>query len=66
MRCPICDREFNKSASQSLPFCSQRCQTVDLGRWLDEEYSLPRMPDPEADEKPDDNWAGADADVVDA
>jgi endogenous inhibitor of DNA gyrase (YacG/DUF329 family) len=24
-----------------MPFCSQRCRQVDLGRWLDERYGLP-------------------------
>jgi len=24
-----------------MPFCSQRCRRIDLGRWLDERYSLP-------------------------
>ncbi len=22
------------------PFCSQRCQQIDLGRWLNEEYRI--------------------------
>jgi endogenous inhibitor of DNA gyrase (YacG/DUF329 family) len=24
-----------------FPFCSRRCRTIDLGRWLDEAYRLP-------------------------
>jgi hypothetical protein len=24
-----------------MPFCSPRCRTIDLGRWLDEKYGLP-------------------------
>jgi hypothetical protein len=23
------------------PFCSDRCKTIDLGRWLDEQVSVP-------------------------
>ena len=23
------------------PFCSSRCKTIDLGRWLDGDYRLP-------------------------
>jgi endogenous inhibitor of DNA gyrase (YacG/DUF329 family) len=23
------------------PFCSRRCKTIDLGRWLGEQYRLP-------------------------
>jgi endogenous inhibitor of DNA gyrase (YacG/DUF329 family) len=36
-----------------MPFCSERCRTIDLGRWLGENYGLPAMPDPEADEVPE-------------
>ena len=52
MRCPICKREFEKDTSSALPFCSERCRTIDLGRWLGETYALPLPPDPEADELP--------------
>jgi endogenous inhibitor of DNA gyrase (YacG/DUF329 family) len=24
-----------------FPFCSERCKTIDLGRWLNESYRLP-------------------------
>jgi endogenous inhibitor of DNA gyrase (YacG/DUF329 family) len=40
-RCPICGRLFVLDESPAMPFCSQRCKNVDLGRWLDEEYGLP-------------------------
>lgn len=40
-----------------MPFCSDRCKLIDLGQWLDEGFSLPQAPDPEADEVPDDNWS---------
>ena len=36
-----------------MPFCSDRCRTIDLGRWLGEVYQLPSVPDPDADEVPD-------------
>jgi endogenous inhibitor of DNA gyrase (YacG/DUF329 family) len=51
MRCPVCKREFDKATSNALPFCSERCRTIDMGRWLGEAYHLPVVPDPEADEK---------------
>jgi len=57
MRCPVCKREFERSASNSLPFCSERCRTIDLGRWLGEAYHLPVTPDPEADELPESDAA---------
>jgi len=31
-----------------MPFCSPRCRLVDLGRWLDEGYSLPTEPEKES------------------
>ncbi|HEY4234653.1 MAG TPA: DNA gyrase inhibitor YacG [Lacipirellulaceae bacterium] len=58
MRCPTCGNEFDPAKSTAMPFCSERCRTIDLGRWLDEGYGLPRVPDPEADELPE---AGGDA-----
>ena len=51
MRCPTCEREFQPAESEALPFCSARCRTIDLGRWLDEGYSVPVVPDPDADEQ---------------
>jgi endogenous inhibitor of DNA gyrase (YacG/DUF329 family) len=55
MRCPVCKREFEKSTSNAIPFCSERCRTIDLGRWLGESYGLPVVPDPEADEHPEES-----------
>lgn len=53
MRCPVCEKEFEPATSKALPFCSERCRTIDLGRWLGETYSLPAIPDPDADEVPE-------------
>jgi len=36
-----------------MPFCSERCRQIDLGRWLDEQYGFPVAPDPDADEEPE-------------
>jgi uncharacterized protein len=44
MRCPICEREFRAEASEAMPFCSQRCRLIDLGRWLDERQGIPFEP----------------------
>jgi endogenous inhibitor of DNA gyrase (YacG/DUF329 family) len=57
MRCPVCKREFNSADSPAMPFCSERCRTIDLGRWLGEGYSVPVTPDPESDELPEENEA---------
>lgn len=33
-----------------MPFCSQRCRRIDLGRWLGEDYSVPVLRRDEDDE----------------
>ena len=33
-----------------MPFCSQRCRLIDLGRWLDERYGLEAEPKEEDEE----------------
>ena len=53
MRCPICNREFDPAVALAGPFCSERCRTIDLGRWLGEDYGLPVVPDPDDDELPE-------------
>lgn len=50
VRCPICDKVMaveDLAAWPSFPFCSPRCRTIDLGRWLGEEYGLPAPPEEE-------------------
>lgn len=49
--CPICRAPVDPAHSTAVPFCSSRCQQIDLGRWLNEEYGLLRIPDPEDDEE---------------
>jgi uncharacterized protein len=44
-RCPTCRRVAVKDGNKVFPFCSERCQLVDLGRWLTEEYRVPEEPD---------------------
>ena len=40
-RCPTCRQPVNWDLSECKPFCSERCQTIDLGRWANEEYRVP-------------------------
>jgi endogenous inhibitor of DNA gyrase (YacG/DUF329 family) len=43
-RCPICSKAFTADRIEDLPtfpFCSDRCRLVDLGRWIDESYTIP-------------------------
>ena len=37
-KCPICAKP---RVMAYRPFCSKRCQQVDLGRWLGEVYTIP-------------------------
>jgi len=39
--CPVCDRD---AVAPHHPFCSARCQDVDLGRWLKGNYAIPGRP----------------------
>jgi len=49
-RCPVCDADVKLDATPTVPFCSERCRLIDLGRWLDEAYSLPEQKQSEDDE----------------
>ncbi len=44
MTCPTCQAKVVRALPKIAPFCSERCQLADLGRWLGEEY---RIPDPQ-------------------
>jgi endogenous inhibitor of DNA gyrase (YacG/DUF329 family) len=39
LRCPICKKEV-KSADPDFPFCSDRCRTIDLGKWASGAYVI--------------------------
>ncbi|MBI1246432.1 DNA gyrase inhibitor YacG [bacterium] len=41
LRCPTCGHEFESKYTVAMPFCSERCRQIDLGKWLDEEQSIP-------------------------
>lgn len=47
--CPICGRAVDPATSPAMPFCSERCRQIDLGRWLGECYRIPG-PDRTAEE----------------
>jgi len=49
VQCPICDATMPAewSAYPEYPFCSKRCRTIDLGRWLGEGYKLSEPADDE-------------------
>jgi uncharacterized protein len=37
LRCPICRKIVLKSEAE-FPFCSERCRTIDLGKWASGGY----------------------------
>jgi len=50
-KCPGCGRAFRPvPGSPWRPFCSERCQLIDLGGWLTERHAIPgESAAPEAD-----------------
>ena len=52
VRCPICDRVMDGGSQAEwpdFPFCSPRCRTIDLGRWLGEAYRIKAAPEEDAE-----------------
>jgi uncharacterized protein len=39
LRCPICKKPV-KSKDAEFPFCSDRCRTIDLGKWASGAYVI--------------------------
>jgi hypothetical protein len=41
-KCPHCGRAFRPAPDHPWrPFCSERCQLIDLGDWLTERHAIP-------------------------
>jgi endogenous inhibitor of DNA gyrase (YacG/DUF329 family) len=41
MHCPICHQKTMWEKNRWRPFCSERCQLIDLGAWAMERYRVP-------------------------
>ncbi|WP_336367072.1 DNA gyrase inhibitor YacG [Marinobacter sp. C2H3] len=42
VQCPTCKQSVEwDDANRYRPFCSERCQLIDLGAWANEEYRVP-------------------------
>jgi uncharacterized protein len=39
LKCPICKNPV-KSKDAEFPFCSERCRTIDLGKWASGAYVI--------------------------
>ncbi|MEO6726946.1 MAG: DNA gyrase inhibitor YacG [Blastocatellia bacterium] len=46
-RCPLCRRETIWEVNPWRPFCSERCQTIDLANWASEGYRVTLTETPE-------------------
>lgn len=42
VKCPTCQKEVEWSTNSPFrPFCSKRCQLIDLGEWASESHRIP-------------------------
>jgi len=41
VNCPNCGKAVEFEGNEYRPFCSERCQLLDLGAWADGDYALP-------------------------
>jgi uncharacterized protein len=37
LKCPICKQPVARAA-EDFPFCSERCRSIDLGKWASGQY----------------------------
>jgi hypothetical protein len=52
IKCPQCSKATTWQDNPHRPFCSERCQLIDLGQWADESY---RISGPSQESFPDEN-----------
>lgn len=56
VKCPTCRKETPWEDNPHRPFCSDRCQLIDLGAWAQEKYRVPgEEVDIDLDEDDEDN-----------
>ncbi len=55
--CPTCKKSLRwQDCGEHKPFCSKRCQLIDLGEWANESHAIPGEPVvPPEDQNPD-SW----------
>ena len=59
VKCPTCKSEGEWGPQSPFrPFCSKRCQLIDLGEWADEEKRIPGEINPDLLPEPEegDQW----------
>lgn len=55
MNCPQCGKPLPAAAGERArwrPFCSERCQLMDLGAWFAGQHAIPAEPEPDAPAEP--------------
>ncbi|MBN2064471.1 MAG: DNA gyrase inhibitor YacG [Sedimentisphaerales bacterium] len=52
LKCPVCGGTIAGS-EKTFPFCSERCQLVDLDRWFTGSYSIPACDEPDDFDMPE-------------
>ncbi|MBM3222691.1 MAG: DNA gyrase inhibitor YacG [Candidatus Tectomicrobia bacterium] len=60
-QCPHCTRQATWPDTPTYPFCSERCQLIDLGAWASGEYRIPGEPVLEEEDWPATDVADGDA-----
>jgi endogenous inhibitor of DNA gyrase (YacG/DUF329 family) len=54
LECPTCRAKITYTDVDEIPyrpFCSRRCQLIDLGKWLNEEYRISEGIPPELEDE---------------
>jgi endogenous inhibitor of DNA gyrase (YacG/DUF329 family) len=40
LKCPTCKKKIVNRTNPDFPFCSERCRTIDLGKWASGGYVI--------------------------
>jgi len=51
VRCPRCGTKTAYHGNACRPFCSTRCQQLDLGAWAEEDYRIAGDPVPDSQDE---------------
>jgi uncharacterized protein len=57
VKCPTCRKEIEWGDNPHRPFCSERCQLIDLGAWIEERYRIPAEDTSPGDDDDDEEGA---------
>lgn len=56
--CPTCKKSLRwKECGEHRPFCSKRCQLIDLGEWVNESHAIAGESVELPENKPDEDWS---------